>query len=85
MARKTVELKYAVESANHFLRESEDSLQGQRKGVASFLETLLFAADVYAGYSYLPSAELMREEGALVDIGDDSRRVYYLHRKLREG
>jgi hypothetical protein len=80
--RKTVSLRSAIETANTFLATSEPLKQGERKGIASFLEVLLTNAGAYQGFQYLPSAGLQREEGKLVEIEDESRRSYFIHPEL---
>lgn len=85
MARKTVPVATIVERGNHFLANSKanGTDQAKREAVASFVETLLHEADAYAGFNYLPSSGMVKdEEGYAVDFKDESRRFYYLHRKV---
>lgn len=62
MPRKTVSVAYIVEKGNHFLRESEDEQRHERIGVASMIELALHAADAYAGYLHLESAEVRHDD-----------------------
>lgn len=68
---------------NDFLRLSPDPMQRERLAIASFTEGLLINANVYAGFMYLDSAGMQREEGIVVDFEDESRRMYYTHHRLR--
>jgi hypothetical protein len=89
MARKTVAVAYLLERGNYFLKHSEDSQVGERKGTASMIELALTKADAYKGFGYLDSAKVDYEalhngEGAeaveaAFKNADETRRVYHRH------
>lgn len=82
--RKTVEVVTAIEKANFFLANTQDEMSAERKGVASFLETLLMQAGAYAGFRYLESAGITRnEQGYAASIDDETRVEYIVSRKLK--
>ena len=58
--RKTVKVDELVEMANNYLLNSEDKLAGERLGIASFIEGVLFRANRYAGFGYLSEGEMKR-------------------------
>jgi len=76
--RSTLSLALTLERANNMLRESHDSQQQARYGVASFMEALLHDANAYAGFQYLTSAGVTNGVDGF-DAVDESRRVYMLH------
>lgn len=61
---KTVKVEWLLEKANYFLENSAEEMQGERRGIASFIDTILFHANSYAGY-------------CCFDSKDDSRRRYF--------
>lgn len=77
MARKTLPVRTILEKANNMLANSADELEDARRGVCCLIETLLFEADCYRGFSYLPSAGL---KGG----GSEYRRKYLISSKLGE-
>lgn len=90
MARKTVEVAFAVAEANKLFLHSHDDHKLGRQAVATFLTTLLDATDQYNGFGYL-NAETMKDskyggtpgiipnydDPKLHQFPDDSRRFYY--------
>lgn len=80
--RKTVQVKYLLDSANHFLAHTHESRRDARLAVAGLLETALFEAGAYQGYTHLESAGIQRVGGCVVAIADDSRRRYLAHPNL---
>ena len=77
--RKTVNIANAVGIANVYLAgESTDPVS--RMAVAGFLQALLFSANAYAGFRYLPSE--LDSDGTLRPDYDDSRRAYFVHASL---
>jgi hypothetical protein len=86
--RTTVKLSDVLTRVNKWNRESM-SPRASRDGWNSLLEMLLHDANVYAGFGYLTQDEVpaMEEPGIIRgDEGnvfpDESRRFYYVHRKL---
>jgi hypothetical protein len=83
--RKTTDVATALQAANKLLA-SPNFGPDFRKGVASMLETILWATGQYHGYNFLGWAveggcERWRADGCPKDnssyIGDETRRVYY--------
>ena len=68
MSRKTVKVIELVEKANRMLANSNDDRKDQRKGIASFIESVLFEADQYAGFGYIDGWG---------PYEDETRRIYY--------
>ena len=68
MARKTVNVKQVVESANKILTDSPASSTDIRFGVIGLLEQVLFDSDQYHGFQFVDGNK---------GHTDDSRRVYY--------
>jgi hypothetical protein len=86
--RKTIPVTTAIERGNHFLANSEDDQTAQRAGVASFLEALLHEADAYAGFNYLPSAQVSHpydeaRRTTVFHAEDETRRFYYVKAGLQ--
>lgn len=86
MSRQTIPTLTVLERGNRMLRESNPDAIAERVATAALMETLLHAADAYAGFTYLPSAcvnyeAIERGEGFQAD--DESRRLYHTHAKLR--
>lgn len=87
--RKTINLKEFINLGNHFLKHSPDDRRGERKGVATMIETALFLADDYKGFSYLDENSMKDSlNGKSIGIifseddkhiyPDDTRRYYYI-------
>lgn len=51
--RKTLEVAVILEKANHFFANSIDEMTAERRGVASFLGTILMEGKRYSGFGYL--------------------------------
>ena len=96
MNRKTFDVITMIDDVNARNRKSVVSAD-VRNGWNSLLETLLHDTGNYAGFNYLEASEV--PEGALPGIvwaqnqngaryaksfPDESRRFYYVHRKLRK-
>jgi len=58
--RKTVKVEELVEMANNYLLNSEDKLAGERLGIASFIEGVLFRSNRYAGFGYLSETQMKK-------------------------
>lgn len=56
--RSTVNVEELMEMANNFLLNSADNETGERKGVASFIESVLMRANRYAGFRYLNGTDM---------------------------
>jgi hypothetical protein len=85
VARKTVPVATIVEKANFFLANSKDEQKCARESVANFVEVLLLSVDSYAGFNYLPAAQVDYahiERTRQFKARDESRRRYHLHRKV---
>jgi hypothetical protein len=92
--RKTIPVADVVEKANRLLANTNERLTPEfRKGVAAVVESVLFGTGTYAGYNYLGWAveggvEQWRRDGEPRDntpyLGDQTRRFYYLDRRLRD-
>ena len=97
--RKSVKIVDLLDYANSVMRHStnggdrEDGerMRGYRRGVATMIEHALMECDAYAGYGYLTREQvpngcepgIERREGRVADFPDPTRRVYYLHPRLR--
>ena len=54
MPRKTVNVRQLIDTANFFLANNDPAIsEEQRKGVAGMAESILTAADAYAGFHYI--------------------------------
>lgn len=73
MARKTIEVGKILKLANHFLANPNSTL-GEREGICSMLETVLFETDNYCGYRYLDTDEI---------DGNGTRRYYFPAAKIQ--
>lgn len=88
MGNKTIKVSEIIRQGNNFLKNSPDSMTGERRGIATMLETALFASENYKGFGYL-SDDNMKDslQGKLAgisvshDILDDTRRYYYFNFK----
>lgn len=92
--RKTVQVVDLIEQANNFLLMSDESKRAERLGVCTFIENILHDAGAYAGFNYLyqrhlDEAGVKGKPGIIFDdvdhnhqYPDDSRRFYFVHRKL---
>ena len=87
--RKTVEVKYVLDSANAYLRLTPDEHTEGRMAVANLLESVLMATDTYRGFGYIKSnfdkdGIYQDNEPVRYNKGetDESRRQYYRHPKL---
>jgi len=87
-ARKTVDLGWLVDQANHAMLHSADNLKEHRYGIASLVEAALHKGNSYYGFNYLSdyamrlsengkSVGIIREEGKDNVFPDDSRRYYH--------
>ena len=76
-ARKTVSVEFVKERANAFLANSEDGMAEMRKGIAALLESVLFEANAYKGFGYLPSELSDEFPNPLKEGYDDTRRRYF--------
>lgn len=84
--RKTIEITKILDRANNFLRDSSNEEYIRRMAISEFVETLLFMANAYAGYSYLASAKVNYDaikRGECFEAEDDSRRFYHFHQGLK--
>ncbi len=72
----TISVEYLRQKANHFLAESEDGWADQRRGIASFIELVLYESGNYSGFGYLDSAEV-NYDAEKFECKDDTRRVYH--------
>jgi hypothetical protein len=73
--RKTVKVETLLNQANSYLKNTAPDQVELRRGVCSFIETVLFEANAYAGFGYLDSPYV-------AGVTDDSRRSYYKSHKL---
>jgi len=84
--RSTVDVSLVLEKANAALAGDYGDA-GYRAGIASLLETVLFAANQYKGFNYLEwmnggftawqAAGCPEGEEKAKYIGDETRRFYY--------
>lgn len=58
MARKTVDLDYVRGLANALLLNSSDNMEGERKGIAFMLESILMESGKYNGFRYLSPVDM---------------------------
>jgi hypothetical protein len=71
--RKTIEVAALIDKANHFFEHSDrERYAAERKGVATFLDSILHQTGNYAGFMYLEPYG---------SPGSDPSRVYYSKRK----
>lgn len=63
------------EAANQMLRDSQDFVLAERRGIIALVERVLHDADQYKGFQYLPSE--LDESGQLRKEYDDTRRRYF--------
>lgn len=73
--RKTIEITKVVEIANRMLEASNDDAAEGRTAIALMLESILFEANAYAGFSYL-GVEVGEDDVPV--IPDETRRHYYV-------
>lgn len=93
MSRKTVNISDLIIRTNTMLKSSTVSPEA-RMSVCIFLEDILHANDVYAGYQYFTADDVPAGHlpGILVDENgnrefdrdrcDETRRAYYIHNKV---
>ena len=84
--RKTIELKSVKDKINHFLRNVPGSIS-ERQVLCTLLESLLFEAKAYKGYTHLniqqvppgcePGIIWDDEANRAISFPDDTRRYYY--------
>jgi hypothetical protein len=89
MTRRTVQLRKMIEHTNLMLNAPDPVMltpaeaKAWRLGAAILLESMLFDAAAYAGFSYTEKANVEHDEkGYARSIEDDSRRCYTIHPKL---
>lgn len=79
-ARKTISVAAVVQKANTFLA-ADSTTVGDRSGVASLVEAILFETGNYNGFNYLVSEFLPAEEQTMDNVlregYDPTRRFYY--------
>ena len=77
MARKTVTVARIVETANRVLASEEPWFDdAYRNGVIGMTEAMLFAADAYRGFRFLPTET--GPDGRLLPNYNTTRRAYYV-------
>lgn len=91
--RKTVQIVELIDTVNQQNATCTRITRGERAAVNSFLESILHNADVYCGYWHLRPEEVPTgiKPGIIFSdnpavphtFPDDSRRRYYVHRKLQ--
>jgi len=82
-ARKTIEIEKIKERANHYLANSWNIHDKERKGCAGLVTTLLMDAGAYRGFAYLRKEDV----GPLLTFGvewvdgkpvhHDESRIYF--------
>jgi len=90
---KTVSIEAMIQVVNNRNAKSTVSAE-MRTGWNCLLESILHDAGVYAGYGYLPAENVpagqlpgvvrCADGSKASEFPDESRREYYLHRKLRK-
>jgi len=78
--RKTVEVVDILWTVNYFLKHSPNTQGAERVAHATLLEMILAKTSNYVGYIYL---ELKHAGTPQQNLGDESRRFYYINRELR--
>lgn len=76
--RKTASVSAIIDRVNAML--SHDGVpQEEKRGACIVLESVLFDANVYAGFGYLPSAGLRNPGQPSVSVENEYDRKYHKH------
>lgn len=90
--RKTINVRDLINKVNN-LNSETTCKPDVRQGWCSLLESVLMDCEVYAGFGYLTQDQVPEGHlpGVVADkvngdhtFPDESRRVYYIHKSLRD-
>ena len=82
-SRKTINVASALDMANHFLLHTPNDMQDDRRGVSSFIESVLNATGNYNGFKYLDANDMKHSQnGTAQGIDNDGTRIQYFDSHL---
>jgi hypothetical protein len=80
--RKTLPVIFLLEKVNAMLASKDRMSQDQKQGACLALESVLFEAGVYNGFSYLESAGVENACTGYVSVKNEYDRKYHPHSSI---